>query len=125
MIQIDPKQNPPKVGENWRIVHPNDGHVEFVLPPRAATVCVVPLLGFKEGKAYSAKHYTDGWVVVYCKDEPVRMPEYIMKRHFDVECFIRGRKELTPEDLERATPFEYKPTLPMDKRAVDNGEFID
>lgn len=114
VIKIDPLQYPPHKGESWRIVHPNDGYVEFMLPPGAVSVCFDKFYGFEEGIAYSCYHSDDeGWVCVERRDAIVEMPEYIFNRFFDSLPFVMSRQRVTEEDLQNATPFDYRSTLPM------------
>ncbi len=112
-IKIDPIQYPKTTEESWWIVHPNNASCEFRIPSGAVTVCTKDLLEiFKKNMAYnviSADNH-NGWVVVEGGGDLYEMPQYLFARHFDAESFVIGSAR--PEDLEKARPFNYRPTLP-------------
>ena len=116
--RIDPMEHPIKKGESWWIVHPNIKTAEFRVPNGAVTCCLKDFEEvFKEGCIYSviAADAHNGWVTVAGGKELYDMPQYIFARHFDAEAFVVGRA--TPEELEKATPFDYKPTVPGKPKA--------
>lgn len=112
-IKIDPIDFPIRPGEPWYIVHPNNAKCEFRVPSGAITVCTMDFLDvFKQNVAYnviSADNH-NGWVVVEGGGDLYEMPQYLFARHFDAEAFVIGVAR--PEELERARPFQYRPTLP-------------
>lgn len=113
VIKLDPHDYPLVEGESWWVCHPNEGNSEFVAPAGAITVCLKGFLDFEGGKVYSILRSDDnsGWISLGCSSEVVEMPYYVFARYFDAEAFVRGRiKDLSA--LERAVPFDYKPTLP-------------
>jgi hypothetical protein len=111
-IRIDPLEFPLQNGESWWVVHPNIKTAEFRIPAGAITVCTEDLLVFKKGIVYSviSADYHNGWVTVSSEDALYDMPQYLFSRKFDAEAFVIG--VMTPEEREKAKPFDYKPTLP-------------
>ena len=115
VIQIDPRQYPLKTGESWWVVHPNSGGSEFKIPHKAVTVCTENFLQFKSGTVYAVTEGKSGWVDVWTTDFKCEMPQYIFARHFDAEAFVVGRAR--PDELEKAKPFNYQPTVPAPVKA--------
>lgn len=112
VIRLNPQDYPLKQGESWWVVSPNNGNAEFVAPPGAITVCLKGFLGFDGGMIYPVLNNdnNNGWITLGCRNEIVEMPYYVFARFFDAEAFVRGRVK-DPSALERAVPFDYKPTL--------------
>jgi len=111
--RIDPMDFPLIRGESWWVVHPNRGDCEFKVPSGAITVCIESFLCFLEGKVYSilSNDAHNGWVAVASKEEIIEMPHYVFARYFDAEAFVCGVLK-DKSALDRAIPFDYKPTLP-------------
>jgi hypothetical protein len=112
-IRIDPREYPPESGESWWVIHPNYKNCEFRVPHGGITLCVSDFLNFKKGTLYQVDPcFGDGWIMVYTSNfkETYEMPEYLFARYFDANVFIVGRA--TPEELDAAIPFNYKPTIP-------------
>jgi len=116
-IRLDPRQYPRAQGESWWIVNPNTKSCSFTIPSRAITACLNDLLTFKEGTLYDVREGDLGWVEVNSEETYCSMPQYVFARYFDAEAFIIG--SFTREELERAIPFDYKPSLPMKRLRED------
>ena len=112
-IRISPEEYPPKQGESWWVVHPNS-EAEFRVPMGAVTCCTSEqsFLGFEYGTVYPIVGCDNhnGWITLRRGEDLVDMPQYLYSRHFDAEAFVVGH--ISPAELERAKPFDYKPTLP-------------
>ena len=91
VIRINPQEIPPKKDESWWIVHPNNGNVEFKVPPGAVTVCTKEFMSFRSGKVYPISYIDEqsGYITVKNREEIVEMPYYIFGRYFDAEAFVR------------------------------------
>jgi hypothetical protein len=100
-------------GESWWVVHPNQKGTEFRVPSGAVTVCIDSFLSFSKNIVYTilGDDPHNGWVTVKSLTEIIEMPYYVFARYFDAEAFVRGILE-DPTQLEKAEPFDYKPTLP-------------
>jgi hypothetical protein len=112
-IKIDPNDYPLQEGESWWIVHPNYGKCQFKVPVGAICACLNKFLGiFHPMSIYTVTHVDDdkGWITVGTKGTLVEMPRYVFARYFDANQFIVGNMP-TPEELEQATPFDYKRTV--------------
>jgi hypothetical protein len=112
-IKINPLEFSIEPGESWWPIHPNNANCEFNAPVGAVTFCMKSLLDFKAGTVYTivGNDSNHGWITVACTEEVIEMPYYLFARHFDAEAFVRGTL-VDPSVLERATPFDYKATLP-------------
>lgn len=110
--RINPEEYPPKNGESWWVVHPNRNGCEFRVPMGAVSPCCSSIGPFEIQKAYSVISCDNhnGWVTLRCGDDLYDMPQYLFARHFDAEAFVVGTA--SPEELEKAKPFDYKPTVP-------------
>lgn len=110
--RIDPMTYPLKKGESWWIVHPNIATAEFRVPMGAITICTQNFVPFEQNMVYSILGVDNhsGWITLCCGDVVYDMPQYVFARYFDAEAFVVGRA--TPEELEKAKPFDYKPTVP-------------
>lgn len=104
-VRIEAKDYPLAKGESWWIVHPNSKGGEFLIPNSACTACLKDLLSFKKGIIYNVFPSTsDGWVCVSCTENMVELPQYLFRRHFDAEIFVRGIP--TQEEIETVlSPF--------------------
>lgn len=115
-ITIQPKEHPRKVGESWYVVHPNSRGCEFRIPYGAVTGCLEDFQKCKQGVLYSVLSTgNSGWVAVKTADVIYEMPEYVFARYFDAEAFVVGAAP-TPGELEKAEPFDYKPTVPAKEK---------
>lgn len=111
-VRISPGSYPIKKGETWWIVHPNTSGCEFRIPMGGMTLCTLDIEVFQKNTVYpvlSADNH-NGWVSVGACGTIYEMPQYLFARHFDAEAFVVG--VATPEEIERAKPFDYKPTVP-------------
>ena len=111
--RIDPMEFPLQEGESWWVVHPNSPNTEFKIPAGGITVCIQDFMGFVKNIAYTilGDDSHNGWVTVQSSYEIVEMPYYVFARYFDAQAFIRGILH-DPSELEKAEPFDYRPTLP-------------
>lgn len=111
-LKIDLGKYPRKTGEVWWIVHPNVRGAEFRVPLGAVTVCTKDFEVFSKNTAYSIVgcDNNSGWITVSSGQDLYDMPQYIFARYFDAEVFVIG--EYTQEEIEKAVPFDYKPTVP-------------
>lgn len=109
--RIDPEEHPPKNGESWWIIHPNKSSCEFKVPPGAVAICTETFSPFKKDDASPviSVDYHNGWITLRGNEDYYDMPFYFFARHFDAEAFVCGRA--TPEEIENAKPFDYKPTI--------------
>jgi hypothetical protein len=114
-IKVEPMVHPRENGESWWIVHPNTRGSEFKIPSGAVTACTTDFLGFKAGTVYPVLEIPaeKGWVGVKREQAIYLMPEYVFARYFDAEAFVVG-PAVTPTEIERAIPYNYRPTLPRD-----------
>jgi hypothetical protein len=121
VTKLDPHCYPLALGESWWIVHPNNGTSEFVAPVGAIAFCTEDFLSFGCGTVYSILNNDsdNGWITLASYSHIVEMPYYVFARHFDAEAFVRGRMP-DPTVLERAVPFDYKPTVPSCKSCERN-----
>lgn len=89
-IKISTQEFPPRKGESWWIVHPNNGNVVFYAPIGAQTVCTNNFMSFNKGLAYniSDNDSVNGYITVQSQNEIVEMPYYLFARHFDAEAFV-------------------------------------
>jgi hypothetical protein len=110
LIKIDPMEHPRVSGESWWVVHPNSGGSQFCIPRDAVTACTEDFRGFSAGTIYRVWAGEMGWVKVKGHESVYEMPEYVFARYFDAEAFVVG--SAAPQELEKAKPFDYKPTLP-------------
>ena len=113
-IVISPREFPLKPGESWWIVHPNTAGSSFKIPYNAITCCRQNFLEFRQGTLYNVSEGESGWVNVNSSDYSCHMPQYLFARYFDAEVFVVG--SVKPEELERAQPFAYRPTLPAPEK---------
>jgi len=111
-IRLSPIDYPLKEGESWWVVHPNTSRCEFKVPSGAVTVCTDSFLDFTQSTVYTilGDDPHNGWITLGCSTGVMEMPYYIFARHFDAQAFIRG--VATPDELDGAVPFDYRPTLP-------------
>jgi len=115
--RINPLHDPLREGESWWIVHPNQSKSEFKVPAGGITVCIEDFESFTQSVAYTVlgDDPHNGWITVKSLTEIIEMPYYVFARYFDAEAFVRGILE-DPSQIEKATPFDYKSTLPADPR---------
>ena len=113
IIKLNPHDYPLEKGESWWVVNLNRSDVEFSAPVGAIAFCEESLMSFKQGTVYQIVNndMNTGWITLMSHSEIVEMPHYIFARYFDAEAFVRGIVK-DPSLLERATPFDYKSTLP-------------
>jgi len=118
--RLNPHNYPLQQGESWWIVHPNQSNCEFKVPAGGITVCTESFLAFNQNTAYTVlgDDPHNGWITVQSSIDIVEMPYYVFARYFDAEAFVRGTVESTAQ-LEKAKPFDYKPTLPRNPKQVE------
>lgn len=113
-LVINAEKYPPLNGESWWIVHPNRKGCEFRAPIDAVTICMESLDDYFQKNEMARIHSVDntkGRISVKCSSGIVDMPFYFFGRYFDAEVFVVG--SATPEELEKAIPFDYKATIPV------------
>jgi len=111
-VCIEPEEFPIKEGESWWVVHPNQSTCVFKAPVTAMAFCLQDLRDlFKSGTVYTIVKNDEhgGWITLRSGVRYIEMPYYVFARYFDAEAFIRGT--FAP-DMEKAVPFDYKPTVP-------------